>query len=141
MPRAWISTGRVDRTADALSAARAALLCIVRDDSATVVSEARIPRYRCRERVSGKPPAPGRRGPKSPPEYRGPHLSPFSLSVHLPRGLTHLDTSIRSRRESPSGAPFDARLALHPDDRLSQTHLPRFVYDCDMQSWCQTGTR
>lgn len=56
----WISgearrtVARAPETAD--SRPWAALLCIARNDTATGVSEVRTPRYRCRERVSGKPP-------------------------------------------------------------------------------------
>lgn len=54
----WIS-GEARRTVareTADSRPWAALLCIARNHTATGVSEVRTPRYRCRERVSGKPP-------------------------------------------------------------------------------------
>lgn len=123
----WISSearrtvARAPETAD--SRPWAALLCIARNDTATGVSEVCTPRYRCRERVSGKPPY-DQEGQLS--ETRTNKLHSFhSLSLPLTRTrppVTSAESFVDSRRKSAStkqsGAPFDQRLALHPDDRF-----------------------
>lgn len=85
----------------------------MRGCAATLCHQPATPRYRCRERVSGKPPG----GPRLS-ETRGPRSDPafffFAPSVLCFPFIDKADSPIdtRGNRRARSGAPF----TLQPDD-------------------------
>lgn len=135
----WISSearrnccSRAAETAD--SRPWAALLCIARNDTATGVSEVRTPRYRCRERVSGKPPYQDddeegqlseTRTQQTPLlSFSFPSLPPFQRA-HVRLCTSLADSLVDSRRKSASrAAPRSTSTSLCIQTIVSSAHLP-----------------